>query len=191
MSALYSVISEARISNYSQTTDSLKNALNQLGYKCYHMHELIEHNDVAVWEQILAQPVSERNWNESLFKIRDYTAAVDWPTAAIYEDLLKENPSAKVILTIRDSPEQWFNSVENSIWQFGIMFNSWQITLLDKFVDMKSRGKIANQMIWQDIFGGKFDDKEKSIAIYNDNIKSVKRVVPKNQLLIMNVKEGW
>jgi hypothetical protein len=44
------------------------------------------------------------NW-EGLF--RGYRAAVDWPTAAFYEDLMEKYPDAKVILTVRD-PDKWY-----------------------------------------------------------------------------------
>ena len=40
-------------------------------------------------------------------------------------------------------------------------------------------------------FDGKFDDKERSIKIYNEWIENVKKNVPSDKLLIFNVKQGW
>lgn len=44
-----------------------------------------------------------------------FDAAVDWPTAAFYEPLMKKYPDAKVILSVRDA-EGWFKSASNTIF---------------------------------------------------------------------------
>ena len=168
-------------------------ALNQLGYKCYHMHELMKHEDSHIWCDILSQPKEQRNWNRDLFRARDYTATVDWPTTAIYEDLMRENPSAKVVLTIRDTPEKWFTSVNDSIFQLSETRHWWQSKLLALFSREKWCNYAVVGLIWDanGVFDGRFAEKERSIRIYNEHIESVKRVVPEEQLLVMHVKEGW
>ncbi len=37
----------------------------------------------------------------------------------------KEYPDAKIILSIRDSPEVWVSSIEESIYQIGILGSRW------------------------------------------------------------------
>ena len=61
-------------------TESLQKALQQLGYKCYHMHELGKYKDEIIWNEILNTPKEKRNWNKQLFALRNYTATVDWPS---------------------------------------------------------------------------------------------------------------
>eukprot|EP01084_Bolivina_argentea_P025072 46651_1 len=172
-------------------TESLQLALNKLGYKCYHMHELKKYNDASIWYDLLKKPKDQRNWNDSLFAIRGYTATVDWPTTIIYEDLLKENPSAKVVLTIRDTPQQWFNSVNNSIWKLSSTREWWQFKLLSIFDSYAYKEKKVVDCIWKGVFDGRFPEKERSINIYLQHIENVKKIVPNDKLLIMNVKEGW
>ena len=46
-----------------------------------------------------------------------YKSAVGMPTAAVFDEFLKIHPKAKVILTIRDSPEEWVESFQNTIIQ--------------------------------------------------------------------------
>ena len=63
---------------------------------------------------------------------------------------------------------------------------------------MSTRQRIGQRMvvletIWNNpkLFDGKFEDKERSIKVYHDWIEFVKKTVPKGQLLVFNVKEGW
>ena len=44
---------------------------------------------------------------------------------------------------------------------------------------------------WQKDFLGKFDDKAFVLEIFNAHIEKVKNTVPKEKLLIYEVKEGW
>jgi hypothetical protein len=50
---------------------------------------------------------------EDLF--RGYRAAVDWPAAAFYEELMERYPEAKIILTVRD-PDKWYESARSTIY---------------------------------------------------------------------------
>ncbi|GLB48654.1 sulfotransferase [Neptunitalea lumnitzerae] len=47
----------------------------------------------------------------------------DWPTAQVYKLLAEYYPDAKFILTLRDTPEQWFNSLLNTSGQEAAPFN--------------------------------------------------------------------
>ena len=173
-------------------TESLQKALIMLGYPCYHMHEIHKHPaDNDIWSKNLDKPKYERNWNETVFAPRGYTATVDWPTTAIYEELLRENPSAKVILTIRDTPEQWYKSAYNSIYKFTQTRTWWQYKVMHLFNRNLANHKRVVDLVWIGTFNGKFNDKQYAINIYNQHIENVKRTVPKDQLLIFNVKEGW
>jgi hypothetical protein len=91
---------------------SLKVALEELGYApCYHMVEVFEHPEhVSLWEAATrGEPL---DW-EKIFG--SYQAAVDWPTAAFYKELMEVYPEAKVLLTTRD-PERWYESTKHTIY---------------------------------------------------------------------------
>ena len=66
-------------------TNSLKVALNILGYKTYHMYELRSNrDDLDIWINEINKPKQERNITESVLKPRNYTAAVDAPSSTLY-----------------------------------------------------------------------------------------------------------
>ena len=173
-------------------TESLQKALIILGYPCYHMHEMHDHpEDNDVFVENLKKAKNERDWNKTLFAPRGYIATVDWPTTAIYEELFEANPSAKVILTVRDSPEQWYKSAANSIYKLSQARNWWQMKLLTLFNRQSYNHKIVVDFLWNTHFNGKFHDKQFAINVYNQHIERCKKVIPSEQLLIFNVKQGW
>ena len=99
--------------NFGRTaTMSLKQGLEMLGFeKCYHMSEVVvhpEHTDLwldawrgmDIWKSLFA----------------GYQAAVDWPTAAFWPQLMLVYPKAKIVLSIRDA-EEWYASAVNTIFQ--------------------------------------------------------------------------
>jgi Sulfotransferase domain len=93
-------------------TTSLKLALAQLlGGPCYHMFELFAHPaHIPAWHQAACgQPP---DWDELL---RGYRAAVDLPASAFWPDLAAANPDALIILSVRDSAQQWWDSFSQTI----------------------------------------------------------------------------
>ena len=92
-------------------TKSLQTSLNMLGFgPCHHMAEVWAHPEsMRLWiEAATGAPV----WDEIF---ADYRSAVDYPSAAYWEDLSERYPDAKVIHTIRD-PEAWFDSTQATIF---------------------------------------------------------------------------
>ncbi len=93
-------------------TASLKEALELLlDGRCYHMLEVFEREqDTPVWhDAVRGEPV---NWDALL---DEYVASVDWPASAFWRELSAANPEAIVLLSTRDSPEQWWASMERTI----------------------------------------------------------------------------
>jgi hypothetical protein len=110
-------------------TDSLRLALNELNVgPTYHMSQLLGidasrpvsplemlglvdgHTDM--WTTI------ETNVSQNLpldwsFLTENYHASVDYPSTAYFAELLKANPSAKVILTVRDPAALHRSSVDS------------------------------------------------------------------------------
>jgi hypothetical protein len=174
-------------------TLSLKGALEQLGFgPCYHMLELFEHPEhVELWEA--AARGAAINWDE-LF--HDYNATVDWPACTFYEQLMQAYPDAKVVLTVRD-PERWYESTSNTIYRMRRITGASPIrsalfTIVGVFAPDRRRSvRMINTIIWQGTFGGRFEDKEHAIAIFERHIAQVKERVPAEKLLVYDVKEGW
>src|SRR5438105_250833 len=93
-------------------TMSLKLALERLlGAPCYHMVEVFSHPEhVPAWHAAAQGRMPD--WDQ-LFA--GYAAAVDWPSAAFWPELIEAYPEALVVLSVRDS-ESWWQSAHETIF---------------------------------------------------------------------------
>jgi hypothetical protein len=172
-------------------TLSLKAALEELGIgPCYHMTEMFERpTHAAIWE--CAAHGERVDWSE-LF--RGYRAAVDWPAAAFYRELMDTYPEAKVILTVRD-PDRWYDSARSTIYDMGRVASGPVFQALARVVprvrQAKGLGRVANAVVWERTFDGNFDDRQYAIDAFKRWNEQVKAHVPADQLLVYEVKDGW
>jgi hypothetical protein len=118
---------------------------------------------------------------------KNYTAAVDWPTVSFYKELFAKYPNAKVLLTVR-SADSWYKSAKNTIHQSNLQVKNVKPgDPMYKFFRMASTvvldGSLANEEA--------FADEEAIKKLFLDHIEEVKRVIPKDQLLVMELGEGW
>lgn len=172
-------------------TMSLKVALEELGFgPCYHMIEVFENPEhVEFWEAAArGEPV---DW-EVVF--RGYEATVDWPGAAFYKELMENYPEARVILTVRDAGS-WYESALNTIYGMRRIASSPMISLTSLFVPRIRRLRrvalMAGDLVWEKVFDGEFENRERAIEIFYRWNEEVKETVPEENLLVYEVKEGW
>ena len=172
---------------------SLKVALESLGFgPCYHMIEVFEHPEhVGFWEAAWrGEPV---DW-DGFFA--DYEATVDWPSCTFYGELLERNPDAKVLLSVRD-PEKWYESTRNTIYELSkITAGSRLSRVVFAFVGLFvpgvfGIGRMGNEIIWEGTFDGRFEDRSHAIEVFEHHNREVLRRVPKEQLLVYEVGQGW
>jgi len=165
-------------------TRSLKTALEELGFgRCYHMEEVVKNpGHLKHWAEIMEG--GQADW-ESLFQ--GYQSATDWPVAAYYRDLMAVYPEAKIILTVRD-PESWHKSVMNTIYQAGRGFFGRFTSIIPSVHQFLNAMEKA---IWEGTFQNKLEDKAHALEVFKKHIEEVKRVVPKERLLIFEAKHGW
>jgi len=119
-----------------------------------------------------------------------YVAAVDYPVCAYVERVMKLYPNAKVVLTVRNSPEEWFVSASSTIFAN----HPKQLTLLRAAALFGSEtGRTFYEMLSSTIYSLVADPRDKAsmVKFYNDHNECIKRIVPKEKLLIFNVAEGW
>ncbi|MBN1453637.1 MAG: hypothetical protein JW963_21655 [Anaerolineales bacterium] len=164
-------------------TRSLKTALEELGFgKCYHMEEVIKNpRHMKYWGKIMEG--DKADW-EALFK--GYQSATDWPTAAYYRDLMDVYPDAKIILTVRD-PESWHKSIMNTVYQLSRRFGRFA-----RIIPVVHRFLIGmEKVVWEGVFHNKLEDKAHAVAVFKEHIEEVKRIVPKDRLLIFEARHGW
>ena len=167
--------------NFGRTaTMSLKQGLEMLGFeKCYHMSEVVvhpEHTDLwldawrgmDIWKSLFA----------------GYQAAVDWPTAAFWPQLMLVYPEAKIVLSIRDA-EEWYASAVNTIFQ------SMDSNLLAQDASLRTRIEMLKEIIVDGTFDGDLRDRDKCIKIYKENIEKCRSEVPSDRLIEFDASLGW
>lgn len=160
-------------------TYSLKFALNQLGLgPCHHMEEVL-----------MNQPVQVPLWAAAVKGAPDwkaiyagYGSAVDWPTAAFYRELYAAYPKAKFVLTVR-SPETWVASFSQTIYPF-----------LTGDVNVRAQMRAWSDMVTDVVVKTGFPaglDEAGLRRAFEAHNAAVQALIPKSQLLVYQVKEGW
>ena len=162
----------------------MKTALEQLGFgPCYHMTEVFKRSaHIQAWHDVAQDRLV--NWHD-LFQ--DFQATVDFPASVYYQELMDTFPEAKVIHTVRD-PERWYDSTLETIYQAPTIFPRWlqkAVKPVGRIVEMQER------IIWQKQLEGSFENRARTIEIFQQHTEEVKRVVPAERLLLFSVKEGW
>jgi hypothetical protein len=173
-------------------TMTLKHALEELGNgPCYHMIELTnEPQRAQLWLQ--AAKGKTVNWNQ-IFD--GFSSTADFPGCLFYQDLLKAYPKAKVILTVRDA-ESWYRSASQTIFKSYPSFR--QALYIASHYLFKKRvrqlmqvGWLIQKTIFQQTFRLQAFNKQKAIAAYQKHNAEVQKIVPPEQLLVYEVKDGW
>lgn len=173
-------------------TNSVYAALNQLGFPCYHMLEVLENKQnrshLDFWHKVANSPPGIQHPWEKVFS--KYTATVDNPACCVWRELLIAYPDAKVLLTLHPAgAEAWYESTMETIyftesaWQFKVL--ALVTPFARKFRDM------SRKLIWQRSHQDTMRDREKAIAHYRRYIEDVKASVPADRLLVFSVDQGW
>ena len=165
-------------------TASLKQALEILGFvKCHHMSEVIPSGKQArLWHQLAFE--GSVDWDDVF---QGYRASVDFPSSTYYAELLEHYPEARVVLTVRD-PDDWYHSAERTIHAVMKYQPGWLKVLIPR---MRFLSRMIERIVWQNVFDGRFEDREYATQVFRDHIEKVKSVVPPEKLLIYQVTEGW
>jgi hypothetical protein len=161
-------------------TLSTQAALNRLGLPCYHMVEVLAHEQhTDAWYDFLVggRPMS---WT-ALFA--DYEATVDAPAAFFYREIMEAFPESKVLLNVRDSAA-WFDSFMtlNGV----IMELSPQRDANPRFDRWLSVGERMIERVF-----GETPDRESAIRVFEEHNGRVRDEVPADRLLVFRVQDGW
>jgi hypothetical protein len=173
-------------------TNSTHTALNQLGFPCYHMLEVLENkankSHMDFWLKVADGKAGEQHpWGQVFSK---YSATVDNPACCVWRELMVAYPDAKVLLTLHPAgPDAWYKSTMQTIY---FTENTWQFKVL-AFIAPPARklGELSHKLIWGRSHRGSMRDRATAIARYNEHIAEVKAAVPADKLLVFSAKQGW
>jgi hypothetical protein len=162
-------------------THSLKIALEQLlGGRCYHMSELFDREpDTEVWER--AARGAEVDWDPFL---ADFAATVDWPASAFWEEIAAAVPDAMVLLSVRESGEAWWTSMERTI------ISTLQVPVPPGNPSWHRRRAMVLAML-DARFTPDWADRDAAIAAYERHNQHVRDTVPPERLVEWRPGDGW
>ncbi|MFL5824395.1 MAG: sulfotransferase family protein [Solirubrobacteraceae bacterium] len=161
-------------------TNSLKVALEQLlGGRCYHMLELIERpGDTVYWERAAAGELPTWDWLR-----RDYVAAVDFPAAMFWQELLADSPDAIVLLSTRESGQVWWDSFQRTILQ------SLSREVPAERPDWARRRTMTLSVLARLTPG--WQNEAEAVDAYERHNDEVRRTVPPDRLIDWQPGDGW
>jgi hypothetical protein len=155
---------------------SLKRALEQLlGASCYHMHEVSLHEGHAdLW---LRAALGETGLLHSI--LAEFSATLDWPACAFWPELTAACPDAIVLLSERESADEWWRSADRTI------FEATRRRLLPP----------AHRAMWDEVtrtrFTDRWDEATAAMAAYERHNAEVRASVPPGSLLEWRPGDGW
>lgn len=160
-------------------TMSLRQALDTLGLgPCYHMEDVLQDMTArtAHWNAALdGQPDWEMTY-------AGFNSAVDWPTAAFWEELASYYPDAKIILSSR-SPESWVQSFSQTILAVLTAPEKWPEPQRDWL-------QMCHRLIVENTLGGQTDEQH-LIETFNAHEAAVRATIPADRLLVHRAQDGW
>ena len=124
----------------------------------------------------------------------------DTPSIVFWRELLASYPDAKVILAVRDDAESWFKSQMSTIQPFAAELYSqtpslWQrlrrsllpVTAVDEMFMLLMKHHPQFQSGLYDLYHSLGTSKQ----MYDEWNADVIRTVPKERLLVLNLRSGW
>ena len=162
---------------------SLKLAIERLiGGTCYHMHELYQRTEhVTLWVRAL------KGETQLLPAILDgYCAAVDWPASALWKDAAQHFPDAKILLSRRASPEDWWDSVDQTVWE---IIRTQNFRFSSDPSEERAFAELHRLLTHR--FCLNWDDADAAQSAYAAHLEHVRTNAPKDRLFEFKVGEGW
>jgi Sulfotransferase domain len=162
-------------------TNSLKLALERLtGGPCYHMIEVFERpDDVPRWHAaVRGEPPDWRTFPAG------FTATVDWPACAFWAGLADAHPDAMVLLSVRDSAEQWWRSFEATI------LDGLSRPVPADRPDWAARREVMLEVL-ETTFTPRWRERDGAMAAYEAHNAAVRDAIPASRLVEWRPGDGW
>ena len=188
-------------------TQSTKFAFESLGYKVYNVESMMYYNHLQLVTSIYESTTQE----EKLARVETFhakiletgsTIVLDIPCNFLYKELFELSPQAQVLLTVRDTPQKWTQSIQKTFHAFAPLI-TWPYSW---FFDLET----YSRMIWLEDCDHDVDvwepwflpwvkiahryymtDEAKCRTMYTKHLHDVGSTIPETHLWVYNVKEEW
>jgi hypothetical protein len=182
---------------------SLTLALEELGFPTLHTQHLYEHDEIiSMWtNEIFLPSIREEKTsmgrpNLQLIADYGYQATADMPMALYYEQVMEEFPDCKFVLTTRENSEIWFRSwdtLTSSITEptnlGGVFFTG--VRQYSQYLRWLYSVVNKDESYLTVPFPLPPQNKQASIASYEEHNRRVRATIPSDKLLEYSVKDGW
>ena len=175
-------------------TLSMKSALELLlPGKCHHMIDTFNYQEI--WTSICDGKMNDDQFKD-YFLSNGFVASVDCPCIFYYERLMKIFPEAKFILTVRD-PTAWSKSMKTTICALQVYYKTFPIVIFHWLRFITKYLPVNTIMLWN---VEKIDGFRQMVSSCLNNTgeifykkweNKIKEIIPKDRLLVLNVKDGW
>jgi hypothetical protein len=155
-------------------TNSLKLALERLlGEPCYHMFECFQRPEhMPVWTAAAQGEIPD--WHPLL---SDYGAAIDFPAAAFWPELMRAYPEALILLSVRDTNDWWRSASQTIFPNVLAMPQGPQREMIDA--------------LWSSRFTLAVEDEKSAKTAFERFNDQVRAGVPPERLLEWRPGDGW
>ena len=175
-------------------TKSMAMALRDLGYT---VHDFEEHVDINL-DRYINFMDGKTDSAPLMSQYVDVDAVVDQPACTMWRTFLNHYPDAVVILMERENPEAWLDSFVRMLKYGKDNYKVWYEDYMHLLsptrakLDALNRHNMARTTglglnYWQDMN----ISSENWMNMYITHNAAVKQLVPKEQLLVVKVGEGW
>ena len=174
-------------------TKSLAKALRILGFTVYDVDEHEQFHS-ELWHDIYMEGKSP----DFVSMYKDVDAVTDVPPLFWFQEIHEAFPDAKVILSVRDDEEVWVKSwakQNEHVQTLGGFLNRvlihWPLIIVRRL-----RGKYTGFEVLNSVLIALYGSVNSKSTIlfkkkYREHNERVQAVIPKEKLLIYNVKQGW
>src|SRR5690606_1810749 len=110
-----------------------------------------------------------------------YVAAVDWPSSTLWAELAQTYPDSVVVLSMRDSIETWWESMDRTVLATARTWNpaaDGTASDLDRLLE-----RCAGSPDW--------DDARTLMAANRRHVERVRAAVPAERLVEWRPEDGW
>lgn len=180
----------------------MKAALQILGHtNVHHGYELYVHPEQCdTWRRAWdakanpasSPPFAPQDWDHLLDR---YSAVTDMPAACFAPELIAAYPSAKVVLTVRDT-DAWYDSFNTGVIE--TFWDNQHITGVMSWLDPELMRPIHR--MWKRLFAdadGYFaatsreEMQRNAKSVYEEHNARILKTCPPERLLRFEVKDGW
>lgn len=127
------------------------------------------------------------DWRRDL---ASWNAAVGWVGALHYGELLDAWPDAAVVLTVREA-EAWYQSYSSCLRTTRELAMSGGPNLAAVEAAVSDGLMMLDRPLWKGVLDGSYGERTQALERYARHNDEVLRSVPRDQLLVYDVRDGW